>query len=133
MLAAGESSRSAMRAACPVKCTRVIEVIAIDEYSAVGFVVAVVETNVMVMPVLAPVVPAPAKSTKEADSKAQAEHNSWTAKVKPRIRIPSRPDPDRLSIHKPWVIFRHVNNLRIGRFDHNGFSLLADFFLRCAF
>src|SRR6266851_7198274 len=131
MLAAGECSRTAMRAARPVRCTRVIEVTTIDEHSVVGFVVVVVETNVMVMPVVAPVVPAPAKTTKETDSKAEAKRNSRTGKVKSRIRIPSRPDPDRLSIYEPRIILRNVNDLRIGWFDHNGLPLLTHFFLRC--
>ena len=89
--------------------------------------------NSVVMPVVSPVVPAPAKSAKEADSKAEAKRNSRAGKVQSWIPIPARPDPDGLSIHQPGVVLRHVNNLRIGWFDHNGLPLLAHFFLRCAF
>jgi len=75
MLSARESSRSA-----GVKSARMIDVLAIGENSAVGLVVVVVETNVVVMPVVSPVVPTPAKPTEEADSEAEAKLNARTFK-----------------------------------------------------
>jgi hypothetical protein len=133
MLATGESSRSsAMKSVCSVKSAGAIEVVAIDENSAVGNVGIVVKNDAVAMPVVSPVVPAPAESAKEADPKPEAKLNSRTGEKQPWIRIPARPDPDELSIHQPWVIFRHVNNLRVGWLDHNGLPLLAHLFLRCA-
>jgi hypothetical protein len=62
-------------------CTRVIEGGAIGEDSAVGDVGVVVENDSVVMPVVSPVVPAPAIAAKEADAKAQAKRNSRSRKV----------------------------------------------------
>ena len=108
-----------------MKSAGVIEVVAIDEDSAVGDVGVVVVNDSVVMPIISPVVPAPAIAAKEADAKAQAKRNSRPSKVQPWIPIPAWPDPDWLSIHEPGVIFRHVNNLRIGRLDHDRLSLLG--------
>ena len=76
MLAAGESSGlSAMKSASSVKSAGVTELVAICEHSAVGLVVVMVETNVVVMPIVSPMVPSPAESAKEANSKAEAKRN----------------------------------------------------------
>src|SRR5882724_9458398 len=126
-------SASTMKSAAMIEvCTRVIEGVVIGEDSAVGDVGVVVENDSVVMPVVSPVVPAPAIAAKEADAKAQAKRNSRSGKVQPWIPIPAWPDPDRLSIHKPRIIFRHVNDLRIGRLDHDRLSLLAHTLLGCA-
>src|SRR5258706_7846029 len=138
MLTTSESPRSsAMKSAGSVKpassmeSAAAIDIVAIDENSAVRDVGVVVVNNSVVMPVVSPVVPTPAIPPKEADSKAEAKCNARTGNIESRIRIPARPDPDRLSIHEPGVIFRNVNDLRFGWFDHNGFPLLAHLFLRC--
>src|ERR1700731_3718605 len=127
MLATGESSSpSAMKSAAAVEA-------AIGENSAMGYITMMVEHHSMTtMPVVSPVSPAPAKSAKEADSKAEPKCNSRYPNVESRIRIPSWPDSNGRSIHEPRVIFRHVNDIRIGRFDHDGLTLLAHLFLRCA-
>ena len=109
-----------------------IEGVVIGEDSAVRDVSVVVINDIVVMPVRSPVVPSPTKSAKIADSKAQPKRDSRTLKEQSRIPIPAWPHPDGFSIRKPWIIFRHVNNLRVGRFDHNGLPLIAHVFLRCA-
>jgi hypothetical protein len=131
-LAAGMKSVSAVESASPMKSATAIEVVAIDENSAMRDVRIVVEHDVMVMPVLSPVVPAPTKPSKEADAKTQAKCNSRPANVEPWVRIPSWPDSDGRSIYEPWVILRNVNNFRLGGFNYNGLPLLAHLFLRRA-
>src|SRR6266478_7111064 len=126
-------SASTMESAAMIGiCTRVIEGVVIGEDSAVGYVGVVVEHDSMAMPVVSPVVPAPAIAAKEADAKAQDKRNSRSGKIQPWIPIPAWPDPDRLSIHEPGIVFRHVNDLRIGRRDHNRLSLLGHLLLGCA-
>src|ERR1035438_2168875 len=115
-----------------MKSTRMIEGVAIDEDSAMGDVCGVVVNDAVVMPVVAPVVPSPAKSSKEADSKAEAKSNSRARKKQTWVRIPARPDPNRLTVHEPRIVFRDVNNLRVGGFDHNCLSLVGHLFLRRA-
>src|SRR6266849_10314823 len=97
----------------------VVEGVVISKDSAVGDVGVVVVDDTVAMPIISPVVPAPAKAAEEADSKAEAKRNSRSGKIQSWIPIPAWPDPDRLSIHKPGIIFRHVNNLRISRLDHD--------------
>src|ERR1700693_489503 len=125
MLATGESA---------VNSTGAVKVAAIGENSAMGYITMMVEHHSMTtMPVVPPVSPAPAESAKKADSKAEPKRDSRAANVQSRIRIPSWPDSNGRSIHEPRVIFRHVNDIRIGRLDHNGLTLLAHLFLRCVF
>ena len=107
----------------------VIKGVVISEDSTVGYVSVVVVDDSVVMPIISPVVPAPAEAAEEADSEAEAKRNTRSGKVQSWIPIPVRPRPDRISIHEPGVIFRHVNDLRIGGFDHNGLPLLSDVFL----
>jgi hypothetical protein len=82
VLGSSESSprRSTMKSAAA------IEVVAVHEDSAVGYVSVVVELNpVPTAPIVAPVVPAPAISAKQTDSKADAKPNSWAGKEQSRI------------------------------------------------
>ena len=114
-----------------MKSAAVIEVVAIGENPAMGLVVVVVETDVVMMPIRSPVVPSPPKAAKVSDSEAEAKRNSGARKKQSRIRIPPRPDSDgryRIGV----LALRQINDLGVGWFDHNGLSLLAHLFLRCA-
>src|SRR5579862_7510159 len=132
MLATREASGFSVKSAA-VKSASTIEVVAIDEDSAVRDVSVVIENHIVVVPVVSPVSPPPTKSTKESDSETKAERDSRTGEVQPWIRVPTWPDPDWVSINEPRIVFRHVNDFRIRRLDHNGFPLLAYFFLGRAF
>src|SRR5438270_3977417 len=107
-----------------------IECLVIEKCSAVGFKVVVVKKNIVVVPVRSPMVPSPAKAAKETDAKTETEGNSRRRPIQARIPVPARPDAYRRSIHEPRIIFRHINDLGIGWFNHNGRSLLRHFFLR---
>jgi hypothetical protein len=115
-----------------MKSTGVIEVVAIDENPAVGLVVVVIETNVLVMPIVSPVSPSPAETSKETNSKAKAKFDSRAGKEQSWIRIPAGPDPDGFSVNEPRVVLGNVNDLRFCGLDHNGLSLLAYLLLRRA-
>ncbi len=101
-----------------------IEGIVVEESSAVRFKVVVIKDDIVVMPVRSPVVPSPAKAAKETNAKTQAKLNSWSGQEQSGIFIPAWPDSNRRSIDKPGIVFRHVNDLWIGWFDHNCLSLL---------
>src|SRR5579871_319317 len=124
MPAAGESSCSSV-----VKSASMIEVVAVDEDSAVRDVSGVIENHIVVVPIVSPMSPAPPESMEEADAETKAKRDSRTGEVKSWIRIPARPDSDRLSINEPRIVLRHINNLRVRGLDHNCFPLLAYFFL----
>ena len=125
-------SPASMESTSTMKSTGAIEVVAIDENSAVGYVAVVVEHDPVVMPIVSPVSPSPAKPAKEANSKAKTPSESWPREVQPRIPVPARPHPDGLSIDEPRIILRHVNNLGICGLNHNGLPLFAYLFLRSA-
>ena len=69
----------------------VMEVVALDECSAVRDVGVVIIDHRVAMPVESPVVPSPAVTAKEAELEAQAKANSRSCEVQSRIRIPAGP------------------------------------------
>ena len=105
-----------------VKVT-VVEVVAIDDRSAVGDVGVVVINHPMAMPIASPMMPAPAKSSEETDSEADSKSNPRSGKEDPRHGIPAWICDDRLAIHEPGIICRHVDHLRIGRFNDDCVAL----------
>src|SRR5258708_4132992 len=105
--AALESASAVIEAA-----VRAIEGVVISENSATGNVSVVVVSDVVVTPDSPPMVPPPTEPAKEADAKSEAKSDSRAGKKQSWIRIPTRPDTDRLSIHEPRIIFRNVDNLR---------------------
>ena len=75
------ASASALKSATMIAVRALaIEGVVIGEDSAVGYVSVVVINEIVVMPVRSPMVPAPAKSAKKADSKAEAKRNSRAVK-----------------------------------------------------
>src|ERR1035438_5698239 len=115
-----------------MESTGAIEIVAIDENPAVGQVGSVFEDDPVIMPVVSPVSPPPAKTAKEAESEAEAPRQTRPRKVQSWIPIPAGPYPNGISIYEPGIVLWHVNNLRLGWFAHNGLSLLGPLFLRCA-
>jgi len=101
----------------------VVEAVAIDDRSAVRNVDVVVVDHSMAVPVASPVMPAPAKSSEEADSKSKPEGNCRAVKKDPRYWVPTRVGDDRRPVHEPGIIGRNIDDLRIGRFDDGGVPL----------
>ena len=101
----------------------VVEAVAIDDRSAVGDVGVVVVDDSMAMPVTSPVMPAPAKSSEEADSKSKPEGNCRTVKKDSGNWVPTRVGDDGRPVHEPGIIGRNIDDLRIGRFDDGGVPL----------
>src|SRR5258708_9092794 len=65
-----------------------IEVIAIDEHSAVGYIAVGIQKDIVVMPIRSPVVPTPTEPSKEADSQAETPCQPCPAKLPPPIPLP---------------------------------------------
>jgi len=106
-----------------------VEVVAIDDRSAVGDVGVVVVDHPMAMPVASPVIPAPPKSSEEADSKPNTEGNCGAGKKDSGHRNPARVGDDRYPIHEPRIIGRHVDHVRVGRLDDDRVALSCYAFL----
>ena len=70
-----ETRAAAVKSVCAMKSTGVIEVVTVED-SAVGYVGVVVVNDSVVMPIVSPVVPTPAISSKETDSKSEAKRDS---------------------------------------------------------
>src|SRR6266436_8154258 len=77
----------------------VAEIVAINDRPAVGDVGVVVVNHPMAMPVASPVMPAPSKSSEEADSKSKPEGSGRAVKKDTRHGIPAWICDDRLSIY----------------------------------
>ncbi len=106
-----------------------VEVVAIDDRSTVRDVGVVVVDHPMAMPVASPVMPAPPKSSEEADPEADSKSNPRSGQEDPRHGIPAWIGDDRLAIHEPRIIGRYVDDLRIGRFDNDCVALSCYFLL----
>src|SRR5467141_540572 len=106
-----------------------VEVVAIDDRSAMGDVGVVVVNHPMAMPVASPVMPAPPKSTEEADSEPDSKSNPCSGQEDPRYGIPAWICDDWLAIHEPGIIGRYIDDLRVGRFDDDGAALRCYLFL----
>ena len=94
-----------------------IEVIAINDGSAMRDISVVVVNCSSAMPVVSPVMPAPSKSSEEADAEPDSKSNPRTAKKDSRHGIPAWIRDDRRSVHEPRIVGRHVNYLGVGWFD----------------
>src|SRR5579872_6035931 len=83
--------------------TSVIEMVAIDESSAVGDVGVMVVSHVVPAPVESPVAPAPPEASEQADPEAGAERDSRSADVESGIRSPTRVGGYRVAVDGPGV------------------------------
>lgn len=101
----------------------VIEIVAIDDCSAMGDIGVVVVDHPVAMPVTAPMIPTPPKSSEEADSESNTERDCGAGKKYSGDRIPARVGNDRCPVHQPRIIGRHIDYFRVGRFDDNRVAL----------
>src|ERR1700722_16585927 len=99
----------------------------------VGNVRMIAVAHVMPVPVRSPMAPSPAKSTVEADANPQAEPNAGSVVVETGKPGPVIKWIERIAVYDPWVVFRNVNEIRIGRFNRDRIALGGDGFLRGAF
>ena len=67
--------------------------------------------------------PAPTKPSEETDPEAHSKSNPSSGKEDPRHGIPAWIRDDRVAIHEPGIIGRHVDNIRIGRFNDDCVAL----------
>src|SRR5712672_3100027 len=96
------------------------------ELSAVRHKLVVVEGCPAAMPVISPMAPAPAKSAEISESESNTERQSDAAPKNSRRLIPSGIDRYRPPVNQPRIIGRHVDHLRIGRFNNDCVSLCSD-------
>ena len=107
----------------------VIEVVAVDDRAAVGDIGVVVVSRAVTVPIIIPVMPAPPKSSKEADAEADSESNPRSGQEKPRHGIPAGIGDDRLAIYEPGIVGRHIDHFRIGRLNDDCVALGRYFLL----
>src|ERR1700758_4656284 len=106
-----------------------VEVITINENSAVGHVPMVVEKDAVMVPIGSPMVPTPAKATKKANAEAETKSNSRTRQVQTGIPVPAWPHRKRGAIDQPRIVFGYVDHLGVGRFDHDRRSVVGHLLL----
>jgi len=95
----------------------------VTEVVAVGDPFVMIEECSTAMPVVVPVMPAPPKSSEEADTKSNAKGKAGAAPENPRLRIPTRVGNDRRPVDEPGVVGRDVDDLRVGGFDDDCVAL----------
>src|SRR6266852_4015011 len=110
----------------------VVEVVAIDDRSAVRNVGVVVVDRCSAVPVVSPVMPAPPISSAKAEPEADSESNPRSGQEDPGHGIPAWIRDDRLTVHEPGIIGRHVDHFRVGRFNDDCVALSRYLFLLIA-
>src|SRR6202171_52152 len=80
-------------------------------------------------PTRSPAVPPPAEASEETDTNAQAEPDPRPIKVEARNPNPTRIEREGITVDDPGIVFRHIDDLRICRFNHDRISLGRDGFL----
>src|SRR6267154_1909352 len=107
----------------------VAKIVAINDRPAVGDVGVVVVNHPMAMPVASPVMPAPTISSEEADAEPDSKSDPRAGKEDSRHRVPAWIRDDRCIVYEPRIIGRHIDHLRIGRFNDDGVPLSRYLFL----
>ena len=100
----------------------VMEVI-VTEVSAMGDEGVMVKECTMAIPVIAPVAPAPSKSSEEADTKPNSKTKAEASPKNPGHGIPAWVGDDGFPVHQPRIIGRYVDHLGAGWFDDDGLAL----------
>src|SRR5260370_5405761 len=113
--------------------TSMADVVAIRKCPTMGYVPRVVKHHRPVMPVKSPVAKSPPKTREETQSESYAKGNSCSSEIEPRIWIPARPHSKWCAIHKPRIVLRDVDNVRVYRFDCDRLPLCCYCLLRSAF
>ena len=116
-------SASVERVALVEIAAAAVKVVAIDDGSAVGDVGVVVVNHPMAVPIASPVMPAPTIPSEETDAEPDSKSDPHSSQENPRHGIPAWIGKDRVAIHEPGIIGRHVDDLRIGRFDDDCVAL----------
>jgi len=111
--------RTAVAGSASTERAAAVEVVAIDDRSAVRNVGVVVVDCCPAMPVVSPVVPAPSISTKKANSEADSKSNPHSAQEDPRHGVPTRVCNDRIAVHEPRIVRGHIDHVMIGWFDRS--------------
>ena len=95
----------------------------VTKIPAVRDTFVMIEERSTAMPVVAPVMPAPAISSEEADTKSNAKGNAGATPVNPGHGKPAWIRDDRLTVHEPGVVGGNINDLWVGRFDDDRVAL----------
>src|SRR5271156_1566600 len=104
--------------------SRRIEAVPIHDRPAVRDVsVVVVVHSATVVPIVSPVVPAPAEAAKKSNPKAEPKSDSGAVQEKSGIRIPTGEHGQRIPVHQPRIVFGYINHVCRCRFNDDRLSL----------
>jgi len=101
----------------------------VTKLAAVGSPFVMIVECSTAMPVVAPVVPAPAISAEEADTKSNTKGKADAVPKNAGHGIPAGIRDDRPTVHEPRVVGGDINDLRVGRFDDDGAALRRNLLL----
>src|ERR1700686_3110933 len=113
-------------------CVSATEAVPITELPAVGGVRMVAVSQAVSVPIRSPAVPPPAEATEKTDTDSHAEPDPRPIEEEARNTNPTWIEGKGITVDDPWIVFRHIHDLRICRFNHDRISLVRDGFLRRA-
>src|SRR5271155_4843309 len=113
-------------------CGSATEAVVIAELPAVRGIRVIVVGQAVSVPIRSPAVPTPAEATEKTDTNSQAEIDPRPIEVEARNANPTRIEGKGITVDDPGIVFRHINDLRICRFNYDRISLVRDGFLRRA-
>src|ERR1700683_535022 len=93
--------------------TRPVVIASVVKRVAPGVVPLVVIDRVSVMPIEAPMPPAPPETSKEANPETDSEREKGAAVPNSRIRAPTGPRQNGTSVDQPRIISGDVNDIRV--------------------
>src|SRR5580692_4942434 len=97
----------------------------IDDTPAMRDVRPVVVDAPAAAPIVSPTIPSPAKFVEESNTETQTPIDSRTIPKKSRIRIPIGKNSQRIAIHQPGIVLRHVHHVGRCRLNDDRFVVIA--------
>ena len=104
-------------------CLAVYEAVVVDKRVRMGDVGVVIENQCSTPPVESPMMPAPSKSTEEADRESECESETRSCQIESGIGIPAGPDRHDRPVNQPGIILRYINDVGFGWFNDDRLSL----------
>src|ERR1700683_3230204 len=97
----------------------------IDDAPAMRDVRVVVVDAPAAAPIVSPTIPSPAKPSEESNTETQSPIDSRTIPKKSRIRIPAGENSQRIAVHEPGIVLRHVYYVGRCRLNDDRFVVIA--------
>src|SRR5438093_11159151 len=104
-----------------------MKIISIDDGRTTRDVrIMVVDYPSRTVPIVSPVVPAPAETDEWRHSKAESKVDSRTTDEETRIRVPPRERIQRSPVYQPWIVLRDIHHVWCCRLNDDRLRLCPE-------